>query len=665
MDKKLPKVNLTSSNLSEEKLSNLYRILPEAFSENKIDFEKLRTVLGDEVSLGPEKFSFSWAGKSNAIKNVLVPSRLTLNPEPKQSIKWDESENLFIEGDNLEVLKLLQKAYFEKIKMIYIDPPYNTGHDFVYNDDFSSPLDNYLKQTGQKNDGGDSTTTNKETNGRYHSDWLSMMYPRLKLAWNLLREDGVIFVSIDNDECHRLRMVMDEIFGEENFVEAVVWNKRIPKNDKGIGNIHEYILIYAKDSNHKHEFIMSKEGLQDIDDLLTKLKSKKVSIPEAEEEVKKLYKKKGYDRGITLYNSLDENYRLWGKINMSWPNANTFGERYEVLHPKTKRPVKVPDRGWRWIEESFNDAAGIVDGEYTNIKELHDGTFLCNRIWFDKDEKIQPSSVNYLEEVETFLLRSVISLKSDGGIEVEKVFDGKSYFSYPKPTSLIQILLSAFSIEENDIVLDFFAGSGTTAHAILKLNAEDGKNRKFIVVQLPEKLDKKTEGSKAGYKTISDIAKERIRRVIKGYGNEPHPIDAGFKVFTLAESNYPENNFVLDPEKSQDENQEAFIAYLNNAKQKQLFNKDDDMSLVYENIVKEGLSLNSKIEKFSIGKNNVYQVTDDDQQLLICLENILASETVKELTDKSHKDEVFICLESSLDDTTAANLSLNLDLKTI
>jgi adenine-specific DNA-methyltransferase len=245
------KVNLTSSNLSEKKLAELRRILPEAFSEEKIDWDKLRTVLGDDVDAGIEKFGFTWAGKSNAIKNVLIPSKATLTPATDESVKFDESENFFIEGDNLEVLKLLQKAYFEKVKMIYIDPPYNTGGDFVYKDNFVSPVKNYLEQTGQIDSEGNKLSTNKETNGRYHSDWLSMMYPRLKLAWNLLCDDGVIFVSIDDNEVHRLRMVMDEVFGEENFIANVIWHNNVKgrQMDLHIKNTYESVLVYSKYSD--------------------------------------------------------------------------------------------------------------------------------------------------------------------------------------------------------------------------------------------------------------------------------------------------------------------------------------------------------------------------------------------------------------------------------
>src|SRR3989338_4140247 len=248
------KVNLTSSDLSAEKLAELRRILPEAFSEEKIDWEKLRAVLGDKIDERIEKFSFTWAGKSGAIQNVLTPSKATLRPDKKESVKFDESENLFIEGDNLEVLKLLQKSYFEQIKMIYIDPPYNTGNDFVYKDDFRQPLKNYLEQSGQVDSEGNRLSTNTQASGRFHSDWLSMMYPRLKLAWNLLRHDGVIFVSIDDNEAHHLRMMMDEIFGEENFVANFIWNSRQNVDSRALTGAsvdHEYIVCYTKNKGTK------------------------------------------------------------------------------------------------------------------------------------------------------------------------------------------------------------------------------------------------------------------------------------------------------------------------------------------------------------------------------------------------------------------------------
>jgi adenine-specific DNA-methyltransferase len=467
------------------------------------------------------------------------------------------------------------------------------------------------------------------------------MYPRLFLAKNLLREDGVIFVHIDDNEVHNLRMIMNEIFGEENFIECINWNKRVPKNDKGIGSIHEYILVFVKDSSLKHEFLMGKEGIEEIDELLSKLKKKKMPIPEAENEVRKLYSKKGYDRGITLYNSLDSNYRLWGKINMSWPNANTFGPRYEVKHPKTGKAVKIPDRGWRWKEESFNEAAKIVEGKYQSIVELHDGSFVCGRIWFDKDENTQPSSINYLDELDKLLLRSIISLKSDGGIEVEKLFEGKSYFSYPKPTSLTKLLLNSIETKQDDIILDFFAGSGTTAHAVLELNKEDGGTRKFILVQLPEPCDENSEAYKAGYKTIADISRERIRRVIKkieaeqaeerkkkseqfDFGDkEEKNFELGFKSFKLSPSNFKIWRGSEINEENLVQQLDAFTNPVREGSEKD--------NMLYELMLKAGYLLTDKVEKIE----NLYSIKNGE--LLIAIESINQATVDKMITLRPKK----------------------------
>ena len=390
--------------------------------------------------------------------------------------------------------------------MIYIDPPYNTGSDgFVYQDDRKFTVSEFRQLAGVDEDKAKRILSFVDSKSNSHSAWLTFMYPRLYIAKQLLKDDGVIFVSIDDNEVAQLRLLMDEIFGEENFIECISWNKRIPKNDKGVGNIHEYILLYKKNSTLKPIFTMRKDGLDDIYILLEKLKKDNVPLIDAEKEIKKLYKKNGYDRGITLYNSIDEDYRLWGKINMSWPNANTFGPKYEVLHPVTKKPVKIPDRGWRWIEDTFDKIAKRENGIYKSIKKLNDGSYRCGNIWFAKDENTQPSSITYLDEVNTFLLRSILSLKSDGGIEVENLFDEKSYFSYPKPTALLKILLSSYLSEDtNSSILDFFAGSGTTGDAVMQLNAEDGGNRKYILVQLPEPIDPKKN------KTAYDFVKDEI-----------------------------------------------------------------------------------------------------------------------------------------------------------
>jgi len=507
-----------------------------------IDFDLLRQELANSIVEGPqERYHLNWPGKKEALLTANAPIAKTLRPCREESVDFDTTENLFIEGDNLDALKLLQETYLGKVKMIYIDPPYNTGKDFIYSDNFAESTEEYLLDSGQKDEDGNRLVANTDSNGRFHSDWLSMMYSRLKLARNLLKDDGVIFISIDDGEVGNLRKVCDEIFGEENFVENITWNKRIPKNDKGVGNIHEYVLLYAKDGSLKPEFTMRKDGLDDIYELVEKLKKNGTPILEAEEEIKKLYKKNAYDRGITLYNSFDHEYRLWGKINMSWPNANTFGPNYEVRNPKTGQPVKIPDRGWRWKESTFNEAAKRVDGNYTEVVELPDGSLMCGKIWFSAKNDQQPSSVTYLDEVNTFLLRSILSTKSDGGMEVERLFSGKSYFSYPKSTSLLKVLLSSYDISQNGLILDFFAGSSTTAHAVMQLNAEDGGNRKFMMVQLPEACDEKSEAFKAGYPTIAEISKERIRRAGKKIKEEnsttTSDLDTGFRVLKVDSSN--------------------------------------------------------------------------------------------------------------------------------
>jgi adenine-specific DNA-methyltransferase len=626
-------MNGESLNILQDRLEKLKTDFPEIFTEGKIDMEKFKATFTDDINFNNERYVLNWAGKSDAFKVLQIPTTATLKPLLEESVNFDTTENIFIEGENLEVLKVLQKSYYGKVKCIIIDPPYNTGNDsFIYPDSFKENKEEYQKRIGEKDEEGylmkeGMFRKNSKDSGHYHSNWLSMIYPRLFLAKNLLREDGVIFVHIDDNEVHNLRMIMNEIFGEENFIECINWNKRVPKNDKGIGSIHEYILVFVKDSSLKHEFLMGKEGIEEIDELISKLKKKNTPIPEAENEVRKLYNKKGYDRGITLYNSLDSDYRLWGKINMSWPNANTFGPRYEVKHPKTGKAVKIPDRGWRWKEESFNEAAKIVEGKYQSIVELHDGSFVCGRIWFDKDENTQPSSINYLDELDKLLLRSIISLKSDGGIEVERLFEGKSYFSYPKPTSLSKLLLNSIETKQDDIILDFFAGSGTTAQAVLELNQEDDKQRKFILAQLPEPCEQNSEAYKAGYKTIADISKERIRRAIKkieaeqaeaqkqkegkidfGDNTESKPIDLGFKSFKLSPSNFKIWRGSEINEENLVQQLDAFTNPVREGSEKD--------NMLYELMLKAGYLLTEKIEKIE----NFYSIKNGE--LLIAIESI-------------------------------------------
>lgn len=611
------KVNLTSSNLSEEKLLELRRILPEAFSEDKIDWDKLRTVLGDDVDARIEKFGFSWAGKSNAIKNVLIPSKATLNPAPDESVNFDDSQNLFIEGDNLEVLKLLQKAYFEKVKMIYIDPPYNTGGDFVYKDNFASPVKNYLEQTGQVDSEGNKLSTNKETSGRFHSDWLSMMYPRLKLAWNLLRDDGVIFVSIDDNESHHLRILLDEIFGEEHFVAQIVWEKRFTRsnNSKMFATLTETVFLYRKS-----------EAVQEL-------------------------KEPRNEKADSIYTNPDNDPRgVWTSV--SYVNPATKTQRpnlsYTITNPLTGQVIEHPTNAWKYEKATYEQ----------HVKE--------DRLyWGAKGENTYPRLKKFLSEMDGFMVPVDLwsheeTGTTDEGSKIVEDLMGAKVFDFPKPPRLIQRMLRiATTPEEGAIVLDFFAGSGTTAHAVMAQNKDDGGNRKWISVQLPEITDEDSSARNAGFNNIADITKERIRRAAKNLG-----IQDGFKVFKLAESNYPENTFEFDPDKTEEENKATFEDYLKRAKQSKLIDDIDTTSIIYENIVKEGFSLDSKIQEGAVGNNKVYTITDGERQFSICLDRQIDDTTVKNITEWA-KGATFICFDNALDDSAKANIGLHLELKTI
>lgn len=617
--------------------------------EHAIDFDVLRQELSDSIVEGrEERYQFTWPDKKKAMLAANAPITATLRPVVADSVGKDgtpggfDSENLYIEGDNLEVLKLLQETYLGKVKMIYIDPPYNTGNDFVYEDDFAQSTEDYMGNSGQYDEEGNRLVTNTESNGRFHTDWLNMIYPRLRLAKDLLADDGAVFISLDDNEIKNLLKICDEVFGEDNFVDCITWNKRVPKNDNnGIGNIHEYIVVYVKDATYKRQFTMQKDGLDEVFALLSDCKAKKVPIPEAEAKLKEFYKERGFDRGITLYNCLDENYEPWGKINMSWPNADTFGPRYDVIHPGTHKPTKVPDRGWRWTKTTFDSVVN-----YDTAIERYDGSWVCGGIWFAKDENTQPSSIKYLRDVGRMLLRSIISLKSDGGIEVEKIFEGKSYFPYPKPISLIEVLIN--SIEEKEgIFLDFFAGSSTTAHAIMKLNCDDNGHRKFIMVQLPEKTDEKKEAYKAGYKNICEIGKERIRRAGRKIKEDagltaPADLDIGFRCLRLDSSNM--ENVYYTPEETQ---QQDLFSLVDNVKPDRT-----PEDLLFQVMLDLGVLLSSPIETMEIAGKKVFNVAEGF--LLACFDHDVTEETVKAIAQMKPYYAVF--RDSSMaNDSVATN----------
>ena len=654
-----------SPDMNEERLTKLRELFPDWFTqEGYLDINEVKKAVNPNSVEETERYEFRWFGKSAAKRNAFTPTRATLHYDESRSVNADKTENIIIEGENLEVLKVLTSSYRNKVKCIYIDPPYNDDADTIYNDNYAIDKNKYWEDINLIQDGiiMDSCT---ESSGRFHSDWMSNIYSRLLLSRSLLQHEGIIFISINNREMHHLRMVCDEVFGEKNFIECICWNKRIPKNDKGIGNIHEYVLMYGKDTTIKQEFKVGKDGLQDIYEFVAKLKRKKVPLKEAEERLKAFYDRKGYDRGITLYCNLDENYELWGKINMSWPNANTFGEKYIVKHPITGNKVAVPDRGWRWAKDTFYNAANMTnEGDYNEVKQRFDGSFVCGRIWFDSDESTQPSSILYLKDVETFLLRSVISTKSDGGVEVENIFGGKSYFSYPKPTSLIDLLVSSVTYKSGDIILDFYAGSGTTGHVVHNKQTK-GEDVKYILVQIPEKPKEKSVAAKEGYKKISDITIDRNKNIVNKFLSDSQldlfkPNNAaikdrvGFKVFTLSKSSFPRTDFTPDPTKNEEENLALFQDYIKE-KERQLTIAFNEEELVTEILIKQGFMLTYKLEKQDcFTQNTVYWATDGEKEAYITVDANLNDETVEYFMQ--HTDKKFICIERALDTTKKFNL---------
>lgn len=649
---------MTSPDLTVSNVAKIAELFPSVITESvdadgmpvkAIDFDLLRQELSDHVVEGlQERYHLDWPGKRAAAFAANAPITKTLRPVRDQSVDFDASKNLFIEGDNLEALKLLQESYLGKVTMIYIDPPYNTGGDFLYEDDFAESNLDFLRNSGQIDEDGFRFVANLESSGRIHSAWLSSIYPRLKIARTLLADDGVMFVSIGRDEQANLRRICDEVFGERNFIEALIWNKRVPKNDEGVGSIHEYVLAYARNKDALAPLTVAKEGIQDVLDLVKRAKAQGKSLKEAEAELRVLYKKNGYDRGITLYNTLTDDYRLFGKVNMSWPNGNTEGPRYDVPHPATKRAVKVPDRGWRWKYETFLEASGFDPdtGTYPGSVKLHDGSFLCGRIWFAPADTQQPSSVTFLDDVERFLLRSVISLKSDGGVEVEGLFGGKSLFPYPKPTSLLKQLVQSHAASRDGVIMDFYAGSGATAHAVLKANAEDGGQRQFILIQADPPIDATSEAAKAGFSSIADFARERVRRsgerVKADAGLAADALDCGFRAFRIDTSNL--SDVLLAP----DDTQQEALAGLEDSVKPGRTAED----LLFQVLIDWGMDISSPIKVEQLQGHSVLAV--DEDALLACFDDSISSDLVRELAAREPLRVVF---RDSGFDTDAARIN--------
>lgn len=615
----IPQAESKSADLVAQNLELLKQIFPEVIKEGRVDFEVLNDLLGNYGDTAEERFCLNWAGKANARREAQKRSTGTLRPCPEDSVDWDSTENLYIEGDNLEVLKLLQKSYHSRVKMIYIDPPYNTGKDFVYKDNYADNMKNYLELTGQDK----KLSTNTESDGRYHSNWLNMMYPRLKLARNLLTDDGVIFISIDDNEVANLRKVCDEIFGEENFLNHFAWVSNITGRQisgQGAAKTWESILVYAKNINNSESLNVS-------------IQFAKNNMPDSYKGFNRDIRKDSrgeYAIGDTLYNhnrKFNEETRKNLVFSIFFNPVTEEIETGEIgeikqgfieIMPHKNGDGRHKYHAWRWSRQKIKNESYdlIVLPTNTNGYEIY----------------------TRIRDFSQTLLKDVITNIPNGDSEVQKIFDDRKYFEYPKSTSLIRLMLG--SIQEKDsIILDFFSGSATTAHAVMQLNAEDGGNRKYICVQLPEATPEESEARKAGYATIPEIAKERIRRAGKKiveeqktkaenqgglFTEEEKKLDIGFKVFKLDSSNI----------NAWDSNPDNLEASLHNS----LFNIKEDRSeddLLYEILIKYGIELTEKINSHIIDGKTVYEMGAGS--LMVCLADNLTTE-VAEGIGKLYKD---------------------------
>lgn len=592
-----------SLDLVQDNINQLGQLFPEVVKEGKVDFEALNDLLGNYQDTAEERYCLNWAGKANARREAQKRCSGTLRPCREESKDWDTTENIYIEGDNLEVLKLLQKSYHGRIKMIYIDPPYNTGKDFVYTDNYKDNLENYLKQIGENRIL--STKALSDSDGRFHSKWLNMMFPRLKLARNLLTEDGVIFISIDDSEVNNLRKICDEIYGSINFIACLVYDKNRKNDAKFFSVGHEYILAYFKNISYYKEnglvFRESKEGVDLVREEFNRLRKEYnddwVKVNKGLKELYSSWSDDDEKKPLARFTKVDEKGPYRDDGNISWPGGG--GPKYIVLHPITQKPCKCPDAGWRFPTPK-------------RMKEEIDH----GRVVFGEDETTLPRIRRNLFEYDKQVMRSVrFSYAQTATQEFNKIFDGKRVFENPKSVSdikdLIQYIIPDY---ESDIILDFFSGSATTAHAVMELNSVTQGKRQYILVQLPEATGEKSVARKEGYNNLCEIGKERIRRAGKMI-KEASPLttqdlDTGFKVYKLDSSNI--NAWDSDPD------------HLEEALEQSLFNiKTDrtDEDLLSELLLKLGLSLTAKINEHDVAGEKVYEIGDGE--LIVCLSDHL------------------------------------------
>lgn len=607
----MDKLRMQSSNGVEDNIMKIAQLFPDCVTEivdersgqpkHLIDFEKLKQNLSDSVmSERAERYQFTWPDKSKAILLANSPVNATLRPCREDSVDFDNTQNLYIEGDNLDVLKCLKETYLHKVKMIYIDPPYNTGNDFVYEDDFAQSSEEYLANSGQFDEQGNRMFTNAESNGRFHTDWLNMIYPRLKVARDLLTDDGVIFISIDDNEVENLRKVCDEVFGEQNFIATLIWERAFaPKNDaKFISSSHDYIVMCAK-----------------------RIENFKIGRLERTQEANARYSNPDNDpRGV------------WTSGDMLVKTYNKSCD-YPITTPSGKIVNPVPGRCWRFSEESF-------------LEKVKD-----NRIWFGPEGNGVPRVKRFLSELKfegmaptSILFHKEVGHSQEGSKEVTALFGDKGVFDGPKPVRLLQRLLTLANLDDNSIILDFFSGSASTAHAVMKMNAEKQKHCPFIMVQLPEHISEKKK--EQGYETVCEIGKERIRRAGKKIKEESplttQDLDTGFRVLKLDSTNM--QDIYYSPK---DISQADLFSQVDNVKPDRT-----GEDLLFQVMLELGATLDSKIETTTVAGKTIYNVAEG--YLVACFDPDVTDEVVKAIAQM--QPAYAVLRDTSMkDDSTATN----------
>jgi adenine-specific DNA-methyltransferase len=605
-DTELPeKIEPTSLNLQTELAAQLAELVPEAMSDGKLDVTKLRELVNGDAENSPEKFGLFWPGKRAAQALAQIPTTATLVPAPEESVDWDMTKNIFIEGDNLEVLKVLQNSYRRKVKMIYIDPPYNTGKEFIYPDKFSEGLQGYLEYTGQKNEAGENVESKKETGGRKHSNWLSMMYPRLQLAKSLLTNDGVIFISIDDNEQADLKKLCDEVFGEDNFIAQIIWKKKVFDNNEYLPALHDYQLVYARNKDVVQFNLLPRNEQQ-----------------------------------LAQYR-LDDNDGN-GVYKLEKLTAPTSGGRYSqatdfvITDPANGNEYRSNTGNWRFgkntIDELISKNQINFDGGLPRyklyLKNVKDGVS-ANTFWDDVDKNLNAAK------------------------QILDLF-GAKVFETPKPVGLIERMLEIAS-DKSSIILDFFAGSSTTAHAVMRLNAKDGGSRTNIQVQLPELIDNKSDAGKAGFKTITDISKERIRRAGKkireDYADKIAQrstlLDTGFRVYKLAPSNFVQ----WDENKAKDDIQQSVLDFAANKKP-----DTAPESLLTEIMLQARMPLSANIEKRDLKNGGWVYVVDGGSLIAYVADEQITEAQANEIADLAPAK--LIVLDSAFNGNNALKINV-------